>query len=142
MSINYRAAEKLLYTYPVNLMRWREAIQTYMRICGETDCHGQNYEQSQDTGDHSDPPCGYVVRKQRAEQEVKKYGDLTRGIRILREELSGSSDERLGVMLEVMERYYFEGGMSMRELSHQMGMNERTLYRRREELVHELMKRL
>ena len=139
MSIHYRAAEKLLYTYPVNLMHWHEAVKEYMRICGETDCHGQSYEQSQDTGDHSDPPCDYVARKQKAEQEIKKYGGLTRGISLLRQELRGSNDERLGVMLQVMELYYFEG-MSMKDLAMHLRKNERTLYRRREELVKEVMK--
>ena len=140
MSIHYRIAEKLLYTYPVNMMRYQEAVLSYMRLKGETDCHAQSYEHTGTPSEPSDPPNEYVSRLMKAEREVRKYSSRTREIRELRQDLKHSEEVREGVMLLVMELVYFEG-MSMRELAMHLGMNERTLYRRREELVHEVMKR-
>lgn len=137
--MHYRAAEKMLYTYPVNMMRYREALLEYMRICGETDCHGQSYRESMnDNREPGDPVNEYVARKQRAEKEFKKYSVLTREVGKIRRELRASDDVKEQIMLQVMELYYFEG-MSMRELAMHLGQNERTLYRRREELVKRVM---
>ena len=140
MSMHYRIAEKLLYTYPINVMRHQEAMLKYMRIKGETDCHAQRYTSEGEPTSPSDPPSDYVNRLLKAEQDIRKYSERTRAIREVRYELRMSDDTRSGIMLQVMELVYFEG-MSMRDLAMHLGMNERTLYRRREELVHEVMKK-
>lgn len=140
MSINYRIAEKQLYSYPVNMMRYQEAMIAYMRLRGETDCHAQSYRERLGAREPGDPPGDYVNRLMRAEHEVKKYSLLTRPVREVRRDLRDNAGDREVLMLQVMELYYFEG-LSMRELAMHLGQNERTLYRRREELVREVMRR-
>ena len=139
MSMNYRAAEKILYSYPVNMMRRQEALIALMRIRGETDCHAQNYGGiKHEEGTPSDPPGDYVNRLLKAERDLAKYSGMIRPVKEVRRELMKSSDERAGIMLKVMERVYFEN-VGIKELACEMGMNERTLYRRREELVRLVM---
>lgn len=137
MSRKYKAAEKLLYTYPVNIMRWREALIEYSRLRGETDCHAQNYENI--SGEKvSDPTGDYVSRLLVIEGRIKEYSNRTRKITDLRRELRKGGDEKERVMLEVMELKYFDQ-MNMKDLAMHLRMNERTLYRRREELVVRVM---
>lgn len=140
MSSQYRTAEKLLYAYPVNTMRYREAVIEYMRLRGETDCHGQSYGMMSGHSEPSDPPNEYVNRLQAGEQQIKKYSELVRSVREVRIDLKCSEEIRDRVLLQIMELVYFEN-MSMRELALHLGMNERTLYRRREELVRKVIAR-
>lgn len=137
----YRQAEKLLYTYPVNVMRYQEALMRYMRLTGETDCRAQNYENAGSPINHGDPPGEYTDRLMSAEREVKKYGALVRDVRSMRYELGRNSGRHEGELYQVLELYYFEG-MSMKDLAMHLGLNERTVYRRRRELVRGLMRRL
>ena len=140
MSRKYKAAEKLLYTYPVNLMRWRECLLDYCRLKGENDCHAQNYTEIHGTG-KGDPAGDYVNALMTIEQRMNELSARTRGITELRRELRRSSDEFDGVMLQVLELKYFDQ-MSMKDLALHLQMNERTLYRRREELVRRVIRDL
>ena len=142
VSTQYQTAEKMLYSYPVNMMRLREAEERYEEIMSETDCRAQRYDQPQHAiGTHSDPPNEYVVRLMSAEREIERYKKKTRIVDEVKDSLVNSDGEREQGMCQVMYLYYFEG-LPMRDISQRLGMNERTLYRRREELVKEVMKQL
>ena len=139
MSNQYRKAENLLYSFPVNEMRYRESIIQYMRLRAETDCRAQSYTHSEHS-EPSDPPSDYVNRLMKAEAEIKRFGGLVREVREMRYDLRKSEADRQSAMYQVLELYYFKG-MSMKDLAMHLGMNERTIYRRRNDLVRELMRR-
>ena len=142
MSKKYKTAEKLLYTYPVNLMRHKEALLDYCRLKSQTDCHAQNYNsQPASVSQHSDPPADYVNRLMNLERLIHSYSAKTREINFLRYDLKHSTDEREQVMFQIMELYYFDQ-MDFKDLAAHLQINNRTLYRRREELVRLLMRRL
>lgn len=74
------------------------------------------------------------MRKQRLEALIHRLARNTKPITTLRNDLQHSSEPRDSILLEVMHRYYFER-MPMKDLAAHLLMNDRTLYRRRNELV-------
>ena len=95
VSTQYQVAEKMLYSYPVNMMRLREAEERYEEIMSVTDCRAQRYDQPQHAiGTHSDPPNEYVVRLMSAEREIERYKKKTRIVDEVKDSLVNSDGER------------------------------------------------
>ncbi len=142
MSRKFRQAERLLYTYPLNLMRLRDTRYALWRLRVETDCHAQNYDKSPSSaGSHSDPPGQYVQQLMTLESQSEKFMKSTAPIRELRYRLGRSSERADAQKLSVMELHYFEH-MTLRDLALHLQTSERTIFRRRDELINELIAEL
>ena len=135
MSKKFKTAERLLYTYPLNVMRLREARYSLWRLRLETDCHAQRYEAScAGAGTHSDPPGQYVQQITVLEEREAEYLQATETIRDIRYRLGRSCEKVDAQKLSVMELHYFER-RTLKQLAFHLQMSERTVFRRRDELI-------
>ena len=135
MSKKFRTAERLLYTYPLNVMRLREVRYSLWRLRLETDCHAQSYEAScAGAGTHSDPPGQYVQQITALEGKAEQYLHVTETIRGIRYRLGRSCEKADAQKLSIMELHYFER-RTLKELAFHLQMSERTIFRRRDELI-------
>lgn len=142
MSCLYRKAERALYTYPVNMMRMYIAMNELRELSVSDDCHAQSYGAHYGSeGTHSDPPGSYASRVISLEGLIMKLEAETDAVSVVRGEVKNSPDERYREMFLVMEGYYFER-TELKELAESLGKSERTLRRRREELIHKVMDKL
>ena len=135
MPDTFRYAEHLLYSYPVNMMRIREAELTLARLREETDCHAQNYNYCpQSAGGHSDPVAGYHAKVDRLERTLIRLREETAPIEKVRTFLLKSADERDSDMLFVLELFYFEK-MRLEDVALHLQKSVKTIGRRRQELT-------
>lgn len=140
MSISYRRAERFLYTYPEKLRDWQAALLEYAKLKESSDVHAQRYtDNHMSVGQVSDPAGDYVNRLLTLERRIARDERAVRLVNTLRSKYFDSPDERDRIKLEILERYYFEGE-SMKDIAAALEISERTLYRRRQELVHEVIK--
>ena len=142
MPNEYRQAESLLYTFPVNIMRRREAKDSLKTLRAETDCHAQNYGRpSVSTGTHSDPVSVYHAKVEMLELRIAMLTRKIEPVQYVRDFLMRSHDVRDSDMFIVMDMYYFER-MKLEEVAALMRKSPSTLARRRQELIGLVMREI
>ena len=140
MSDCYRQAEKMLYSFPINMMRLNECLLKLSDLRSQTDCHAQSYENiMQDTGTPNEPVYKYYIEIEKLELHIKTLIKRTKPLIELRNEIKNSQDERLIEIYYVMEMYYFEK-WSMNDIAFHLQKSLKTLQRRRHELVELVIK--
>lgn len=143
MSSKYRRAEYRLYHHTETVAKYQATCQEYDELRASSDVHAQRYtEHYPSSGQVHDPAGDYVNRLMNLERRIKLLRariDAVENVRIrLRDGMTREHDERSAEKLQVMESVYFDG-VRMSDLAHHLGKNERTLYRRRRELVYDVM---
>ena len=142
MSRRYRHAERLMYRFPMNIVRITVVSEALKELRARTDCHAQKYEQSlQGAGTHSDPVGAYADKIMQLEGLLVRLRKEAEPVLKVRQSLKLVQDEREQEMFIVLERFYFEKA-DLSETAQELGKSERTLRRRREELVREVMREL
>lgn len=142
MAENFQRAEKLLYAFPVNLMRLNETVFSLKALRAETDCHAQNYEAPRSSaGTHSAPVESYNSRLEALEHSVARLRKEIEPVKNVRTFLELSNDERDIEMYCVMELYYFEK-RKMEDVALHLQKSLSTLSRRRQELVGLVMREM
>ena len=135
MSKIYRRAEKLLYSFPVNLMRMRETVQSLRELRQQSDCHAQRYEQSfSSEGTHSDPVAAYNAKLAHLEEQLVRQYSAICPVMAVRSVIKNSSNERYREMFYIMELFYFEH-MTLTDVAIHLQKSVSTLSRRRQELT-------
>ena len=104
-----RMAETLLFTFPVNIMRIREAKAALKILRAENDCRAQNYDHpAASSGTHSDPVSTYHAKLEMLEHRIAMLTRKIEPVQYVRDFLRVSHDDREIDMLFVMDLYYFE----------------------------------
>ena len=135
MAVSFRQAEQYLYYFPIRLKQWQDRILELYTLRQETDCHAQNYEASHASqGTHSEPVASYYAKIEAAEFACDSLAVRVIPIMRLRNFLKNASSERYRVMHLVMELKYFEG-FTLGYIAHQTHKSEKTISRRRYELI-------
>lgn len=106
MSEQYRKAEKMLYTYPVKIMRLHEALTEYANLKRSTDYSRISYEYRGKNKSPTDPAGNYESRLLELVRKINAYMKATRVITELRNELSCSDKENKRILFLVMELIY------------------------------------
>ena len=142
MSRLYRKAERLLYTYSDRLAKLHEARLALWHIRRQTDCHAQRYDSGLHSGGSpSDPPGNYTDNVMRLEKIISDLAAITDPLTAMLKFLSLSSEERDRTMHLICELHY-QQGMTFQEIASDLQKSERTIYRRRDELVKLAIKEL
>ena len=135
MPDGYKHAERLLYSYPVNILRLHSAILELRQLRAETDCHAQSYEQTfSSEGQHSAPVEHYAERVAALEQRIRSLIADTDPVSVVRCDLKNSDNELSRELFCIMELYYFEHG-SIEDVAFHLQRSVSTVQRRRQDLV-------
>lgn len=125
----------MLYSFPVNLMRWQDKILELHTLRQESDCHAQNYEPKHSPeGSHNEPVHNYYARIETLEKEIHELDNKCIPVMRLRNFLKIAQSERYRSMYYVMELYYFEK-WKLDAVSEHLRKSRKTIARRRQELV-------
>ena len=131
-------AEGLLFGLPVRLMRLREAVASLRHLRQESDYPEQNYKDIHASkGRYSDPVSNYYVKCETLERFIQKLSRDTTPVVNLRNKLRRSKNDHDHQLYMILEMYYFDrSAVSM--IAERLHISEKTITRRRSELVNML----
>ena len=97
--------------------------------------HAQSYTQPlPSAGGHSDPVAAHYARLERLRNAIRRYEGKTSPVSEVWARLKNSGNEKDRERCLVLERYYL-GGAALSAVSEETGKPERTLYRRKCEVI-------
>lgn len=136
MNNRYRLAEVYLYHYHSNMHRLHKTFEQLECEREHGDLKVQNYGHEVRNEGINHGAEDWRIKCEKLENRIIYLTGITAGITILHGHLtlSGRVQRNNEIMLGIMENVYFKG-VRMREYISETGLSERTLYRRRYELV-------
>lgn len=142
MSDLYKHAERILYTHAGRLTRWHQALLELHDLETRGDVHAQTYGDTHASEGHvADPAAALVDRRLNLESRIARMERLVRIVEGIKTDYETSTNTNDGVKRTVLTSYYIDH-VSMVDLAQHMNINYRTLYRRRREVVHDVIDRL